>query len=192
MPLSDFPTLVHPLAQINPMYLLIRILMVAEWGDFEGWYNPNNYNEQCQMIDNHAALQATEERLAERTAGMNCSEMINELTFGTTTSTAEPTMDPNQDIFCQTNITNSMIFNTVNVDPDLFSQWLIQLATVSVIIRVLAVIILYVINKEGVSWIKKRMFKCLCCCCLCFRRKKNAENKMVCSYSLSLSLSICL
>ena len=179
VPLSDFPTSLHPLAQINPLYILIRIMMVAEWSDSDGWDNPDNYNAQCQMMDDHAALRATEERLAERTAGMNCSEIINELTYGITTSTAEPTMDPDQGIGCQVNVTNTMIFNQLNVDPDDMSQWLIQLSIISVVIRVLAVIILYVISKEGFSWLRKRVGYCLCCCCMLMSEKKKSDQQMV-------------
>merc|ERR1712173_125297 len=95
--------------------------------------------------------------LDARTEGMNCSELnstaYDYLYHRNISTTWQPTRDPDPDMFCQQNITSSMIFNQLEVDPDLFDEWIIQLVGVSVALRVLAVIILWVINIEGFSWI---------------------------------------
>ena len=48
--LSDFPTFLHPLAQINPLYLIIRILMVIEWGNMET-YSAHWGHKMAELCD---------------------------------------------------------------------------------------------------------------------------------------------
>ena len=103
---------------------------------------------------------------------MNCSELNStayDYIHKNISTTWQPTRDPDPDMFCQQNITSSMIFNQLEVDPDLFEQWIIQLIAVAVVLRLLAVVILWVINKEGFSWIRKRLW--LCCCYLCYKKE---------------------
>ena len=168
-PLSDFPTFIQPLAQINPLFLVIHILLVLELNELEDFDATLNSTEKnyCAAYDEWSILQAAEQRINEITAGMDCTETINALTFWTTTSTAVPTIDPDQDIFCQAMIEKTMLFNTFDIESDLFYQWIIQLAVVSLTIRVMAVGFLYLINRDLFSWCRAR----LCSFCMCNQSK---------------------
>ena len=121
-------------------------------------------SEMCALYYNWTAYHQLEMNLDERTEGMNCSEVYDYLARDTTT-TWQPTRDPDPDMFCQNNVTSTIILNKLDVDPDLFDRWIVQLIVVSVTLRVLAVFILWVINKEGFSWIRNRLAHCICCLC---------------------------
>ena len=191
--LSDFPSYVIPLAQINPLYLIIRILMVIEWGNIEPWDKGMDW--YCEYYYLWLDYYQFRTELFERTEGFNCDRLndtkydfiklhdnITNMTFEKYIDTLEifvnnisvpdidlspwePTRDPDPDMFCQHPITSSMIFNQLEVDPDLFGQWIFQLIAVAVLLRVLAVVFLWVSNVEGFSWIRKHLVYCLCFLC---------------------------
>lgn len=175
------------LAQINPLSLILRIMMVVEWdnielGDIEPdhmgldddslqlicspWYQ--EWSEYKQMISKFRAV----------TEDVDCSDLKSTAYHYWNRSTVEdiskfatwqPTQDPNVGFVCQGMIPKWMVFEQLKVDPNLFEQWIFQLIVVAVILRVVALVILWTTNNEGFSWIRKQLT--LGFCCVCAKRK---------------------
>ena len=169
------------LTVVNPLYLIPRIFAIVVFGDmapYDVHYHHEKRRQMCDSYNDYQLNVAYTEELGDRTEGMNCTEIYEELyTVFTSGTTWQPTEDPEQDVFCQSTVTKDMIFNTLGIDPDLFVNYIVEVIVISVAIRVFAVGILYIGNKEGFSWVRKRLVDCLCCCC----SRNEVSDKLECS-----------
>ena len=129
--------------------------------EFQRLYE-NTYNTSAANMTTEEYLDVLE-LYVQNASNMTFEEYLNNNTVNM--SLWSTTQEPDQHGFCQNPITSSVIFYRLGVDPDLFEQWIIQLILVAVMLRILAVVFLWVSNVEGFSWIRKHLVHCLCFLC---------------------------
>jgi len=102
------------------------------------------------------------------------SSLLTNTTAMSTTMMASTTESPYElsreqekklDLYCTTEIHASWLFRRKRIDPDSFYDYVAAIIIMCVLLRIIAIALLYAINNNAFSWLKKQIKQKCCGCC---------------------------
>ena len=194
MPLEDLPSFVRWLVNVNPLYYVLRCFFVLE---FTGATYTRRLDDDVEGACDAYADYLNGTRTVYDILGLNasnvsnCSAAVNEAVelnnisnynasdfdepettqWGGNLTTTLSDEEEKVQLLCTTEITDDLIFDALGIDPRDFWYWVGAVVVICVAMRVLSIVLLVVIGKDGFSWLKTRLKKWMCCCCT--RRKRS-------------------
>jgi len=168
-------------------------MMVIEWSHMPSF--ERNLSDKLQDLCDVYSAWSVYDQYRDEAQEHNCSYInatLNDDSFQweQLLEEEEEEVEADELFVCASPITGSLIFEYLDIDPDQLSGWILHLCILAVVVRVLAVLLLYAKNKNAKSWILNKIRKTgRQCLMYCIGNKMENTNSNLAESELKVHIS---